>query len=171
VLIEVFNEVIDRALPPLSSMMTEVYCRLTGQPSFEKVQIHRMVGLVGQSLQVRVGSDRVPGQLFNPEDVLNGQAISALQLVPYFVFSQFQAETLELDLLLIDDPSQSFDTSHIELLLQELATAGSHAQLIVATHEEERFGPQLGRYFPKDTYELIRFKEFDPDKGPSFAIE
>jgi predicted ATP-dependent endonuclease of OLD family len=171
VLVQVFNEVMDRALPPLSSMMTEVYCRLTGQPSFEKVQIQRVDGLVGQSLQVRVGSDRIPGQLFNPEDVLNGQAISALQLVPYFVFSQFQAETLELDLLLIDDPSQSFDTSHVELLLQELATAGSHAQLIVATHEEERFGPQLGRYFPKDTYELIQFKEFDPDKGPSFAIE
>lgn len=120
---------------------------------------------------MRVGSDRIPGQLFSPDDVLNGQAISALQLVPYFVFSQFQAETLELDLLLIDDPSQSFDTSHVELLLQELATAGSHAQLIVATHEEERFGPQLGRYFPEDIHELVRFKEFDPNKGPSFAIE
>jgi len=171
VLIQVFNNVIDRALPPLNRMMTEVYCRLTGQPSFEKVVIQRPERTVSQSLKMLVGSDRILGQLFNPEDVLNGQANSALQLVPYFVFSQFQAETLELDLLLIDDPSQSFDTSHVDLLLQELATAGSHAQLIVATHEEERFDPQLGKYFPKDTYELIRFKEFDPDKGPSFVIE
>jgi DNA repair exonuclease SbcCD ATPase subunit len=171
VLTRIFNEVIDRALPPLSNMMTEVYCRLTGQPSFEKVEVQRTDGVMGQSLQVRVGSNRIPGQLHSPEDVLNGQAISALQLVPYFVFSQFQAESLELDLLLIDDPSQSFDTSHVEFLLQELATAGSHAQLVVATHEEERFGPQLDKYFPKGEFELVRFREFDPDKGPSFVIE
>ena len=166
-----FNEAIDRALPPLNIMMTDVYLRLTEQPSFERVYIERSDGSSGQSLQVRVGSDRIPGQLFNPEDVLNGQANSALQLVPYFAFSRFQAEALELDLLLIDDPSQSFDTSHIELLLQELATAGSHAQLVVATHEEERFSPQLSQYFPASEYEVIKFMEFDPEKGPSFAIE
>ena len=171
VLREVFNEVIDRALPPLSIMMTDVYLRLTEQPSFERVYIERMDTSSGQSLQVRVGSDRIPGQLFNPEDVLNGQANSALQLVPYFVFSQFTAEALDLDLLLIDDPSQSFDTSHVELLMQELAAAGSHAQLVVATHEEERFRPQLSQYFPTSEYEVIKFMEFNPERGPSFAIE
>jgi hypothetical protein len=171
VLREVFNEVIDRTLPPLSSMMTDVYYRLTGQPSVEKVYTERTNGSGGQNLQVQVGSERTPGQLHNPEDVLNGQANSALQPVPYFAFSRFQAEALELDLLLIDDPSQSFDTSHIELLLQELATAGSHAQLVVATHEEERFRPQLSQYFPTSEYEMIKFTEFDPEKGPSFAIE
>ena len=168
---QAFNEAIDRALPHLNRMMTDVYRRLTGQISFEKMYIQRTNGYGGQTLQVRVGSERVPDQLFDPEDVLNGQANSALRLVPYFVFSQFQAEALELDFLLIDDPSQSFDTSHIELLLQELATAGSHAQLVVATHEEERFMPQLSQYFPTSEYEVIKFMEFDPGKGPSFAIE
>jgi hypothetical protein len=120
---------------------------------------------------VRVGSEQIPDQLFDPEDVLNGQANSALRLVPYFVFSQFQAEALELDLLLIDDPSQSFDTSHIDFLLQELANAGSHAQLIIATHEDERFGPQIDQYFAADEYEVIRFTEFDVKKGPSFIVQ
>jgi len=168
---QAFNEAVKRVLPPLSGMMTDVYCRLTGQPSFEKVYIQSVDGLSSQSLQVRVGSERIPDQFFNPEDVLNGQANSALRLVPYFVFSRFQAEALELDLLLIDDPSQSFDTSHVELLLQELANAGSHAQLIVATHEEERFRPKLSQYFPTSEYEVIKFMEFDPEKGPSFANE
>ncbi|OGN94709.1 MAG: hypothetical protein A2Z75_06305 [Chloroflexi bacterium RBG_13_50_10] len=168
---QALNEAIDRALPHLNDMMTDVYQRLTGQESFEKICIQRTNGYGAQSLQVRVGSERIPDQLFDPEDVLNGQANSALRLVPYFVFSQFQAEALELDLLLIDDPSQSFDTSHIDFLLQELADAGSHAQLIIATHEDERFGPQINHYFATDEYEVIGFTKFDVKKGPSFVVD
>ncbi len=168
---QAFNEAIDRALPHLNSMMTQVYQRLTGQKSFEKMYVQRVNVDGGRNLEVRVGSERIPGQLFNPDDVLNGQANSALRLVPYFVFSQFQAESLELDLLLIDDPSQSFDTSRIDSLLQELANAGSHAQLIIATHEDERFNPQIDRYFASGEYEVIRFAEFDVKKGPCFAIQ
>lgn len=162
------GEAIDLAIPHLNKMMTEVYRRLTGQQSFENVLITRAVGSGVQELKVKIGSEHFPEQLFDPEDVLNGQAQSALRLVPYFVFSQFKEEALELDLLLIDDPSQSFDTSHIELLLQELATAGSHAQLIVATHEDERFEPLLDEYFC-DPFMLIKFNEFDPVKGPAFV--
>lgn len=168
---QAFNEAIDRALPQLNSMMTQVYQRLTGQKSFEKMYVQRVNVDGGRNLEVRVGSERIPEQLFNPDDVLNGQANSALRLVPYFVFSQFQAESLELDLLLIDDPSQSFDTSHIDSLLQELANASSHAQLIIATHEDERFNPQIDRYFASNEYEVIRFTEFDVKKGPCFAIQ
>jgi len=168
---EEFGNAIDRTLPKLNEMMTEVYNRLTGQTSFEKLLIQRTEGTRGHGLQFKVGSERSPGQHFNPEDVLNGQASSALRLVPYFVFSQFHAEALELDLLLIDDPSQSFDTSHVKFLLKELATAGTHAQLIIATHEEERFSPLLHKYFKHDEHQIVRFTGFEPKKGPSFVIE
>lgn len=168
---QAFNEAIDRALPHLNDMMTDVYQRLTGQVSFEKIYVQRENGYEGHALKVRVGSEQVPGQLFDPADVLNGQASSALRIVPYFVFSQFQAEALELDLLLIDDPSQSFDTSHIDLLLHELANAGSHAQLIIATHEDERFSPQINQHFSAHDYHTFKFSEFDVRKGPRFAVE
>ena len=62
-------------------------------------------------------------------------------------------------------------TSHVDSLLQELANAGSHAQLIIATHEDERFSPKIGQYFVPNEYEVIGFKEFDIEKGPSFAIQ
>ena len=168
-----FNEAIDRAIPRLNVMMTEVYRNLTKQSSFENISIVRAEIEGKTSLRFRVGSDRIPGQLYDPEDVLNGQANSALRLVPYFVFSEFQAEALELDLLLIDDPSQSFDTSHVDSLLQELAKAGSHAQLIIATHENERFQPLLTKYFASSGYEIITFapaRNFEKMKGPDFVI-
>ena len=115
-----------------------------------------------------MGSSRRPGR-HNPDDVLNGQANSALRLVPYFVFSEFQQEALELELLLIDDPSQSFDTSHVEILLDELRKIAARTQLIIASHEREKFEPALDKYFKKDEIQTLGVQSFDPLKGPSIA--
>ena len=147
--------------------MTEVYDRLTHQASFPKIEVESGPSDETRTLRVRVTSDRTPGQSFEPYEVLNGQAFNALNLVPYFVFSQFQAEALELDCLLVDDPSQSFDTSRVELLLQELATAATHAQLIVASHEEDRFTPFISQYFASGSYRVLRVTSFAPDTGPT----
>ena len=164
---ESFNNTLDGTKPQINALMTEVYDRLTYQASFPKIEVESGPADETRTLRVRVTSDRTPGESFDPYEVLNGQAFNALNLVPYFVFSQFQAEALELDCLLIDDPSQSFDTSRMELLLQELATAAIHAQLIVASHEEDRFTPFIDKYFPPGSYRVLRVKSFAPDLGPT----
>src|SRR2546427_2890804 len=147
--------------------MTDVYRRLTQQASFTQIAVQPGPMTSARALHVKVTSERTPGVFFEPSEVLNGQAFSALNLVPYFVFSQFQAEALELDCLLIDDPSQTFDTSRIEVLLRELATAGSHAQLIVASHEEDRFTPFLHTCFAAGSYRILRTTAFSPEAGPT----
>jgi DNA repair exonuclease SbcCD ATPase subunit len=164
-LIEIaFGAAIDRALPPLNNLLTDVYRRLTGQVSYNSVCVKRCVE-PQPKLELRVSSERRPGQDF-PVSVLNGQASKALQLVPYFVFSKFQPEVMELDLLLIDDPSQCFDTSHVDTLMNELGEAASHAQLFIATHEKDRFEPLLDRHFARDAYAVVSVEDFDPLKGP-----
>ena len=165
-----FREALDRTLPHLSAMMTEVYLHLTQQVSFDTIHIEQTNTSEKIGMRIRVGSRRSPEGLYDPEDVLNGQANNALRLVPYFVFSQFQAEALELDLLLVDDPSQSFDTSHVDLLIQELTKAGSHAQIVVATHEEFQFNPEIKKHFELDQYRVVRVESFDPEKGPTVAV-
>jgi hypothetical protein len=166
-----FNNTLDQTLPEIGNMMTDVYRRLTQQVSFERVYVERGSSeSYPRTLTVRVSSERAPELRCDPDDVLNGQAINALQLVPYFVFSQFQSETLELDLLIVDDPSQSFDTSRVKLLMQELATAASHAQLIIATHEEDRFRSEISNCFDKQDYIILHITAFDPDKGPSIEV-
>ena len=162
-----FNNTLDRTKPQINALMTDVYARLTHQASFPKIEIESGPADETRTLRIRVSSDRTLGESFDPYEVLNGQAFNALNLVPYFVFSQFQAEALELDCLLIDDPSQSFDTSRVELLLQELANAATHAQLIVASHEEDRFTPFIDSYFPPGSYRVLRVKSFAPDLGPT----
>jgi DNA repair exonuclease SbcCD ATPase subunit len=155
---------LDRAIPPLNDLFTEVYQRLTRQRSFELVRVHHDPQRVGH-LELRVASRRRPDTDY-PMNVLNGQASKALHLVPYFVFSRFQPELLELDLLLIDDPSESFDTSHVGLLMEELRTAANHAQLIVGSHEEEKFSAHLAEQFNRDSLTIMRVVDFDPDTGP-----
>lgn len=159
-----FDKAVAAAIPPLNGMMTEVYKRLTQQVSFDRVLIDK----AGSELALFVGSSRRAGR-HNPDDVLNGQSNSALRLVPYFVFSEFQQDSLELELLLIDDPSQSFDTSHVGILLEELQKIASRTQLIVASHEREKFEHALGRYFSKEDMQVLAVEAFDPDKGPSIA--
>ena len=164
---ESFNSSLNRTLPQINDLMTEVYGRLTQQASFPMIVVESGPLEERRRLRVSVSSDRTPGESFEPSEVLNGQAFNALNLVPYFVFSQFQAEALELDCLLIDDPSQSFDTSRVELLMRELATAGTHAQLIVASHEEDRFAPLVKRYFQPDSYRVLRVTSFALELGPT----
>ena len=164
---ESFNNTLNGTLPQISELMTDVYGRLTQQTSFPKIVVESGRPELRRTLRVRVTSDRTPEESFEPSEVLNGQAFNALNLVPYFVFSQFQAEALELDCLLIDDPSQSFDTSRVELLMRELATAATHAQLIVASHEKDRFAPFIDKYFPSGSCRVLQVTSFAPDLGPT----
>ena len=163
-----FDTALDRAVPPLEKMLTEVFQRLTQQLSYDEVRIFHSPE-PQRRRELRVAAARLPNQAFQP-NVLNGQASKALQLVPYFVFSKFQPEVMELDLLLIDDPSESFDTSHVADLIKELALAGSHAQLFVASHEREKFEPHLDLCFDKTNVTKISVTGFSPIDGPRFSV-
>lgn len=167
------KKVLEDALPPISEMMTEIYRHLTSQLSFDviKLELEEQNGSFSPKLIVRVASNDEPDLLLDPEQVLNGQALSALRLVPYFVFSRFQRDRWGLDLLLLDDPTQSFDVQRIELLLKELGKASAHAQIIVSTHEEDRFRPLLPKFFREEDAAIVNVKGFDRREGPKLDVE
>lgn len=167
------KKVLEDALPPISEMMTEVYRHLTNQLSFDmiKLKLEEQDDSFSPKLIVHVISSDEPDLLLDPEQVLNGQALSALRLVPYFVFSRFQRDKWGLDLLLLDDPTQSFDIRRIELLLKELGVASTHAQIIVSTHEEDRFRPLLPKIFREEDVVIVNVRGFDRREGPEFDIE
>ena len=161
------QERLELDLPPLAREMTEVYLRLTGKPTFDSMSIHQGKDVDdSMTLELRVSSSRGSGTWRIEDGILNGQALNAIQLVPYFVFSRYQEGPL-LDLLLLDDPTQAFDTGKIGLLLKELADAASHATLFVATHEEDRFLPVLKDFFCPGDVKAYRAVEIS-DEGPRF---
>lgn len=159
------NRRLDEELPPVGEEMSKVYLRLTGNPTFDSISVHRGYSADGAvALDLKVSSTRGAGAWGVDNGILNGQALNAIQLVPYFVFSRYQEGPL-LDLLLLDDPTQAFDAEKIELLLRELSDATSHATLLVATHEEDRFLPYLKQHFPSDSVVAYRAREMD-ENGP-----
>ncbi|MBI4244232.1 MAG: hypothetical protein HY606_09105 [Planctomycetes bacterium] len=170
-LLEAFNKQIDSAIPPLAERLTGVYAKLTGHPSYDGVAIAKQTSVPEKMepgrLELQVTSSKCPGRSF-PVNVLNGQAARALQLVPYFVFSDYWHNLMELDLLLVDDPSESFDTSHLENLMQVLHSVASHTQLVIASHEGDRMLPLIEKYFPINERCVIAVIDFDPFKGPTF---
>jgi hypothetical protein len=60
------------------------------------------------------------------------------------------------------------DTSKVRLLLAEIAKAAQHAQLIVASHEKEKFFSEIPNFFPA-AYQIIETTDFDPVQGPTIA--
>jgi DNA repair exonuclease SbcCD ATPase subunit len=157
-------------LPVLGREMTLVYRQLTQPKSFDMIRLTmepaNTVNKTRPYMILEVGS-AAKNVWVTPDktDVLNGQASSALNLVPYFAFAKMGLSKHEIDFLLIDDPSQSFDTSHIDYLLSLLSNVSSTAQIIVATHERDRIEPQLKKFF--GDYNTISVEGFDVDRGPS----
>ena len=169
----VLQQELGTVLPQLSDHMSEVYQRLTNQKSYDRIKLIAIQEEEGKTagapkIEVKVYSSRFPGIFFDPTTRLNGQALRALYLVPYFVFSGAKAEISGIDLLILDDPSQRFDTTRLSALLGELKDVASHSQLIVATHERDRFGNLLPSAFSPEEYIIINVKGFDPTEGPIF---
>ena len=165
---EMYAENLEGELPMISGEMTKVYQTLTQQKSYPEVKLKfedavSRTGDPEKKLVLFVGSEQDGWE--DPQKKLNGQAKSAINLLPYFAFSNLDMLHHELDFLLIDDPSQSFDTSHITYMLGLLRNTSEHAQVIVATHEEDRFGPELSRLFKN--YGVIKITHFDKPSGPT----
>jgi hypothetical protein len=53
------------------------------------------------------------------------------------------------------------------MLVEELLSATEHAQIVVASHEEEKFEDELCRVFSADSYKSIYVTKFNPLKGPT----
>lgn len=172
-LLGVLDDTIGDSIPGLSQSISSVFRELTNHPSYDGVAVRKgepdAEKLELGRLELRVTTSRRPDETF-PTNVLNGQAAKALQLVPYFVFSDFWKDIMELDLLLVDDPSESFDTSHIDHLMNVLKNIASHTQLVLASHEEDRIRPIVEKLFASDERCIVRVTDFDPEKGPSLEI-
>ena len=169
-----FVEAFSFYLPILSKEMTKVYRLLTRQKSFDTIRIieepGNPVNKSNRKMVLQVGSaQRDIWVTPDKADVLNGQALSALNLVPYFAFAQMGMSKHEIDFLLIDDPSQSFDTSHVEYLLDLLKPVANSAQVIIATHERDKMQCKLESLF-KDC-NVINVNSFSVDSGPLFESE
>ena len=150
------RERLQKDLPPVGEEMTEVYLRLTGNPTFNSISIRQGANADGPiTLDLRMSSTHGSGSWGVGQGILNGQALNAIELVPYFVFSRYQDSPL-LDLLLLDDPTQAFDTDKVKLLLEVLSEATAHAHLFIATHEEDKFLPVLKDHFGADDVKAYR---------------
>ncbi len=122
-------------------------------------------------MQLRVTSSKDATGREDPTGVLNGQAESALNLVPYFAFSQTDDNTpTEVYLVMLDDPTRALDTEHIRILVERLRELGNNVQLIVASQETERFQEMIPNVFDRDSYVIIEPTNWSPDNGPNLKI-
>jgi len=163
------NERLEDDLPQISDDLSKVFASLTCHPQYDRLTFDKKEL---PNLKLQVASSHNPSVLIDsPDDVLNGQAESALNLVPYFTFIQADDALTQVYLVLLDDPTRGFDEEHIKILVERLAEWGEHVQLVLASHEKSRFRSLLQENFKLDSYIVVEPIGWTPAGGPQLKIE
>lgn len=161
------NEELAAEIPRVSELLSGAFAALTQHPWYDRI-------VVAESdlprLQLRAASTQDPHGREDPTGVLNGQAESALHLVPYFAFSQADDTPTEVYLVMLDDPTRALDTEHIRILVERLRDLGRNVQLIVASQEVERLREMIPAVFDEDSYAIIEPTGWSPQGGPSLRV-
>lgn len=161
------SEQLAEEIPRVSEILSNAFSALTQHPWYDRLVISKDTL---PKLQLRVASTHDPTEREDPTGVLNGQAESALNLVPYFAFSQSDDTPTEVYLVMLDDPTRALDTEHIRILVERLRELGRNVQLIVASQETERFQKLIPNVFEEDSYVVIEPTGWSPDSGPKLKI-
>lgn len=164
---DALNSTLKQELPGINKKLSEAFVALTEHPAYNLVYIDDSIL---PKLELRVSSHDDPSRGWLPSQVLNSQALNALELVPYFAFSELTDLPFEVYLLLLDDPTQSFDSHHIEILVAKLAELGKRVQLVVASHEVDQFQQLLPKYFGADDYMVVSTTKWSRQDGPTLEI-
>ena len=93
--------------PSVANKLTTVFCALTKHDYFDRLVIDDEKL---PKLELLVSSSSDTSGTLHPTGVLNGQAESALALVPHFALSQAEEAPTEVYLVLLDDPTRAFDS-------------------------------------------------------------
>ena len=161
-------EQLEKKTPEVSDDLSQVFAALTRHPWYDRLIIDNSK-LPG--LELLVASSHDPLNLGHPTGVLNGQAESALELVPHFAFGQADGAPTEVYLVLLDDPTRAFDEEHIDILIQRLAELGRSVQLIVASQETSRFRALLPTNFEPASFVVVEPQEWSYHDGPELDID
>lgn len=162
-----FMECLTERLPTVSEQLSNTFAELTRHQCYDKVDFD-MSRLPNLDLQVFSSQDAHHRP--HPPSVLNGQAESALELVPQFTFGRIEGNT-QVHLMMLDDPTRAFDEDHIKKLVERLAEQGKHVQLVVASQESERFKNLLPDHFEEDNYMVITPTNWTYKNGPDLSID
>ena len=161
------NEQLKQDIPRVSNILSGAFSALTQHPWYDRLVITE-ASL--PKLELRVASSKDSSGQEDPTGVLNGQAESALNLVPYFAFSQTDDTPTEVYLVMLDDPTRASDTIHIQILVERLRELGQSVQLIVASQETERLGEMIPEVFDPESYIIVEPTGWSPESGPNLEI-
>lgn len=162
------TEALREKTPSVAEELTSVFSALTRHPHYDCLVFDEKKL---PKLELYVASSNDSSRQKYPTDVLNGQAQSALALVPYFALSRAAATPTEVYLVLLDDPTRAFDRDHIQILIEQLADLGERVQVVVATHETDAFRDLLPETFKRESYVVVEPETWTNADGPKLVTK
>ncbi len=166
-IVEVQQSLADEAVRLSAQDIDDFYRTLCNHPYYLQLRIEarprKAAGRIRNSYQIRA---------LNPSDGLSTLAATRLStgqmncvaLAVYLALAKVQSHSLNF--LLLDDPSQSLDSSHKAALADLLNTVCQDRRVVVATQDEELAGFLLKRVRPAGKrliYRLSSWSQAGPD--------
>ena len=135
VLLEAKNELATTTLEQASPRANELYQTLVRHPVFDTLTLATApkANKLDYSFEVSSGKDKHTAR--EARMVLSDGQVTATAIGLFFAFSD--AETHNLDLLYVDDPTQNLDVSCKEAMAKVVTKIAKQRQVIVSTHDED----------------------------------
>ena len=155
-------------VPSVANELTAVFRALTQHDYFDRLLIDEEKL---PKLELLVASSSDPTGTMHPTGVLNGQAASALALVPHFALSQAHEAPTEVYLVLLDDPTRAFDREHIQILNRASGRSGRESFRLSSPRRKPRRSTSCCLSpFHTGTYVVIQPQDWSPTDGPRLVV-
>lgn len=151
----------------------EYYERLCQHPHYDKMVIEvsakELKSGFRNEYDIRTFNSKEKTRVSAAPKLSTGQ-LNSLALAVFLAMSMEDAYTHNLDLLIIDDPSQNLDRPHMMALQGILGEVAKGRNLIIASHDPE-FQTILDEAHGSAEARKYRFGQYDPSNGPVLLEE
>lgn len=155
-------------LSACQSTIQDYYQKLCDHPHYDNLRIDvsskELKSGFRNEYEINVFNTKEKSNVSAAPKLSTGQ-LNSVALSVFLAMSMEDAYTHNLDLVLIDDPSQNLDGPHMLALRDVLGEVAKKTNLVVASHDPE-FRAIIEDSFSAKQARIYQFGSYDPNSGP-----
>jgi DNA repair exonuclease SbcCD ATPase subunit len=159
----------EEILKSCKDLIQEYYATLCGHPHYDNLEISvstkELKSGYRNEYEINAFNSREKSIVPAATKLSTGQ-LNAVALSVFLAMSMADAFSHNLNLTIIDDPSQNLDLEHMKFLQEVLEKVSRERNLIVAS-QDPQFQSVLEEAFVDTKAKIIRLSDYDPNHGPT----
>jgi len=161
---ELAKEILEACREPIQ----EYFALLCAHPHYDRLEVNvstkETLNVIRNEYEINVYNSMERAIVPAAPKLSTGQ-LNTVAIAVFLAMSMAEVYSHNLDLTIIDDPSQNLDEQHMKSLVKVFESVAVERSLIVASHDPE-FQPMLEEALTNGKGRVYRFGSYDPSRGP-----